>query len=130
MERFAGTLIEHYAGAFPTWLSPQQVAILPIADRHVEYAQQLEKQMREELIRAKTDLSNEGIGHKIRQAQLAKTPYMLVIGDKELQANEVAVRHRHRGDLGAVSFDIFKEQLMAEIASRGETQVTLPEKVG
>jgi threonyl-tRNA synthetase len=92
LERFAGTLIEHYAGAFPTWIAPQQVAILPIADRHVEYAEQIEKTLREQLVRVKVDSSNEGIGAKIRHAQLAKVPYMLIIGDKELEKGEVAVR--------------------------------------
>lgn len=129
LERFAGTLIEHYAGAFPTWLSPQQVAILPIADRHVEYANEIEKTLRQQLVRAKVDSSNEGIGAKIRHAQLAKIPYMLIIGDKELEKGEVAVRNRTKGDLGAVSLAIFQEQLQAEIISAGRETVTLPEKV-
>lgn len=130
LERFAGTLIEHYAGAFPTWISPQQVAILPIADRHIEYAEQIEKTLRAELIRVKVDTANEGIGHKIRQAQLAKTPYMLIIGDKEMESGEVAVRSRSKGDLGAVPLAFFHEQLKAEIASYGRETVVLPEKVG
>lgn len=130
LERFAGTLIEHYAGAFPTWISPQQVAILPIADRHIEYAEQLEKTFRAEMIRAKVDMANEGIGAKIRNAQLAKVPYMLIIGDKEVENNEVAVRSRGKGDLGAVTMAMFLEQLKAEIASHGQETVVLPEKVG
>jgi threonyl-tRNA synthetase len=130
LERFAGTLIEHYAGAFPTWIAPQQVAILPIADRHIEYADQVEKTLRAQLVRAKVDSSNEGIGHKIRQAQLAKIPYMLIIGDKELEKGEVAVRSRSKGDLGAVPLALFLEQLKAEIASHGKEIVALPEKVG
>ncbi len=129
LERFAGTLIEHYAGAFPAWIAPQQVAILPIADRHVEYAEQIEATFREQLIRAKTDKSNEGIGAKIRQAQLAKIPYMLVIGDKEVEANEVAVRSRVKGDIGAVPLSVFVEQLQREITSHGKDVITLPEKV-
>ena len=129
LERFAGTLIEHYAGAFPAWLSPQQVAILPIADRHVEYAQEVEKTLRQQLVRAKVDSSNEGIGAKIRHAQLAKIPYMLIIGDKELEKGEVAVRNRTKGDLGAVPLAVFLEQLQAEIISAGRETVTLPEKV-
>lgn len=130
LERFAGTLIEHYAGAFPSWLAPQQVAILPIADRHLDYAHELEKTMREQLVRVKVDSSNEGIGAKIRHAQLAKVPYMLIIGDKELESSEVAVRSRSKGDLGAVPFTMFLEQLKAEIATYGRELVNLPEKVG
>ncbi|MEB3288081.1 MAG: threonine--tRNA ligase [Vampirovibrionales bacterium] len=126
LERFAGTLIEHYAGAFPTWLAPTQVIILPIADRHIDYCQQLEKQLREQLVRVKVDSSNEGIGKKIRDAQLAKIPYMLVIGDKEMEAGQVAVRSRSRGDLGAESFSAFSEQLLLEIKSHGTQEVTLP----
>lgn len=130
LERFAGTLIEHYAGAFPTWIAPQQVAILPIADRHVEYAEQVEKTLREQLVRAKVDASNEGIGAKIRNAQLAKIPYMLIIGDKELEKGEVAVRSRSKGDLGAEPLEQFLAQIKAEIASHGRDIITLPEKVG
>ncbi len=130
LERFAGTLIEHYTGAFPAWLAPQQVAILPIADRHVEYAQQVEASLRAEMVRAKTDLANEGIGHKIRQAQLAKIPYMLIIGDKELEANQVAVRSRSEGDLGAVAASEFMAQIKAEIESKGKQMVHVPQKVG
>jgi threonyl-tRNA synthetase len=123
MERFAGTLIEHYAGAFPTWLSPLQVMILPIADRHVDAAKVVEQQLRELDIRVKVDLSNEGIGHKIRQAQLAKVPYMLVMGDKEIEQNQVAVRSRHRGDLGALDVDTFIQRLKTEIDSAGLTEL-------
>jgi threonyl-tRNA synthetase len=130
LERFAGTLIEHYAGAFPAWIAPQQVAILPIADRHIEYSEQIEKTLRADLIRAKVDTSNEGIGHKIRQAQLAKIPYMLIIGDKELEKGEVAVRSRSKGDLGAVSLADFQEQLKAEIVTHGEQTVVIPAQVG
>lgn len=129
MERFAGTLVEHYAGAFPTWLAPQQVAILPIADRHQDYAAEVEKILREQLIRVKVDTSNEGIGAKIRNAQLAKIPYMLIIGDKEQEKGEVAVRSRTQGDLGAVSLEVFLQQIQAEIVSTGRETVHLPEKV-
>lgn len=130
LERFAGTLIEHYAGAFPTWLAPQQVAILPIADRHLEYATQVAKTLGTDLIRAKVDASNEGIGAKIRNAQLAKVPYMLIIGDKEIERNEIAVRHRTKGDLGAVSLEFFHTGLKQEITSHGQELLTLPEKCG
>jgi threonyl-tRNA synthetase len=119
LERFAGTLIEHYAGAFPAWLSPQQVAILPIADRHLDYAYQIQKTLHMDMIRAKVDSSNEGIGAKIRNAQLAKTPYMLVIGDKEIEQHKVAVRHRSRGDLGTETLEAFHAGLKKEIATHG-----------
>ncbi len=127
LERFAGTLVEHYAAAFPTWISPQQVAILPIADRHVEYAQAIDKQLRHALIRSKVDSTNEGIGAKIRHAQLAKIPYMLVIGDKEVENDVVAVRHRAQGDLGAVPLPAFIGGLELEIATHGKTMMTLPQ---
>ncbi|MBY0405701.1 MAG: threonine--tRNA ligase, partial [Cyanobacteria bacterium] len=126
MERFAGTLIEHYAGAFPTWLSPSQVSILPISDRHLEYSNALEKQLREKGVRVKVDQTNEGIGHKIRQAQLAKVPYMLIIGDKELEANQVAVRSRNRGDLGALPVELFTAKLLEEISSYGKQVLEVP----
>ncbi|MEM0951042.1 MAG: threonine--tRNA ligase [Cyanobacteria bacterium P01_H01_bin.74] len=125
MERFAGTLIEHYAGAFPTWLAPQQVAILPIADRHLDTAKQAEKQLQQGLIRVKTDASNAGIGAKIRQAQLAKVPYMLIIGDKELENQTISVRHRKKGDLGSISLNEFHTQLQQEIDSVGKQCVTV-----
>lgn len=126
LERFAGTLIEHYAGAFPTWLSPAQVMLLPIADRHVEKAKEIETALLDLGIRVKVDLTNEGIGHKIRQAQLAKVPYMLVLGDKELEGDQVAVRSRNRGDIGAMPFAAFVEQLQAEISSHGQMVLEAP----
>jgi threonyl-tRNA synthetase len=116
MERFAGTLIEHYAGAFPLWLSPVQVQILPIADRHTEAAQKLETRLREADVRVKTDARNEGIGHKIRDAQLAKVPYMLILGDKEIEAGTVSVRSRTQGDMGAMVTDAFISQVLHDIA--------------
>ncbi|MGE0200328.1 MAG: threonine--tRNA ligase [Candidatus Melainabacteria bacterium] len=129
LERFAGTLIEHYAGAFPAWLSHQQVIFLPIADRHVEAARKMEARLRQQLIRAKTDNSNEGIGHKIRQAQLAKVPYMLVIGDKEAESGQVAVRSRFGGDLGSMPFEAFEEALLQEIRTHGKETVQVPATV-
>jgi len=119
LERFAGTLIEHYAGAFPMWLAPEQVAILPIADRHLDYAHSIEKTLRADLIRAKVDTSNEGIGAKIRKAQMAKVPYMLILGDKEIEENQIAVRHRQRGDLGATTLQTFHEGVAKEIKTHG-----------
>ena len=130
MERFAGTLVEHYAGAFPTWLAPQQVAVLPIGDQHLEYAKEIAAQLSAELIRAKVDTSGNDIRGKIKEAQLAKIPYMLVIGDREMQNREVAVRERTKADLGAVSIDEFQAQLLKEIQSRGRETVSLPAKAG
>jgi len=101
LERFMGCLIEHYAGAFPAWLAPMQVTLIPIADRHVEYARQVHDQLREVGIRAAVDASSERMNAKIRNAQLQKVPYMLVIGDREQEAGEVALRLRDGTDLGA-----------------------------
>ncbi|MCY7410056.1 MAG: threonine--tRNA ligase, partial [Chitinophagales bacterium] len=99
-ERFIGFLIEHYAGNFPVWLAPTQVAILPIADRHLDYANQLLAQLKKLRIRALLDESSEKIGKKIRDAEVSKTPYMIVIGDKEQQENKVSVRKHGEGDKG------------------------------
>lgn len=118
MERFIGILTEHYAGAFPTWLAPVQVKVLPISEKHVEYANQLAKQMRHDYVRVEVDDRNEKIGYKIRQAQMEKVPYMLVVGDKEMEENSVNVR-KHGGDeLGTVPFDEFFNSIKIEIKER------------
>ncbi|MDU6960333.1 MAG: threonine--tRNA ligase [Veillonella dispar] len=118
MERFIGILIEHYAGAFPTWMAPVQVKVLPISEKHVEYANQLAKQMRHDYVRVEVDDRNEKIGYKIRQAQMEKVPYMLVVGDKEMEDNSVNVR-KHGGDeLGTVPFDEFSNSIKIEIKER------------
>ena len=118
MERFIGILTEHYAGAFPTWMAPVQVKVLPISEKHVEYANQLAKQMRHDYVRVEVDDRNEKIGYKIRQAQMEKVPYMLVVGDKEMEDNSVNVR-KHGGDeLGTVSFDEFFNSIKIEIKER------------
>ena len=118
MERFIGILTEHYAGAFPTWLAPVQVKVLPISEKHVEYANQLAKQMRHDYVRVEVDDRNEKIGYKIRQAQMEKVPYMLVVGDKEMEDNSVNVR-KHGGDeLGTVPFDEFFNSIKFEIKER------------
>ncbi|MCI0620247.1 MAG: threonine--tRNA ligase [Acidobacteria bacterium] len=109
MERFFGVLIEHYAGAFPFWLSPVQVALLPISERHGEAVQQLGKNLVAAQFRAKADLRNEKINLKIRRAQLEKVPFMVVIGDKEVENGTLSVRNRFDGDLGAFSFEKFLE---------------------
>ena len=118
MERFIGILTEHYAGAFPTWMAPVQVKVLPISEKHVEYANQLAKQMRHDYVRVEVDDRNEKIGYKIRQAQMEKVPYMLVVGDKEMEDNSVNVR-KHGGDeLGTVPFDEFFNSIKNEIKER------------
>lgn len=118
MERFIGILIEHYAGAFPAWLSPIQVKILPITDRHVEYARELESEMLNNDIRVEVDDRNEKIGYKIREAQMDKVPYTLVVGDKEVESRSVAVRKRGQGDIGTQSVEEFISNLNAEIQNK------------
>ena len=118
MERFIGILTEHYAGAFPTWMAPVQVKILPISEKHVEYAKDLAKQMHRDYVRVEVDERSEKIGYKIRQAQMAKVPYMLVVGDKEVEEGTVNVR-KHGGDeLGSVPFEEFFNSIKIEIKER------------
>ncbi|MFC1918736.1 threonine--tRNA ligase [Chloroflexota bacterium] len=118
MERFLGTLIEHYGGAFPVWLSPVQVMLIPVADRHLDYAHKLEAEIRNEGVRVKVDTRSERINLKIRQAQLDKIPYMLVVGDKEIDASTVSVRLRSGEQLPSQSFGDFKEIVKAAINSK------------
>lgn len=118
MERFIGILIEHYAGAFPTWLAPVQVKILPISEKHVEYAQKLRDAFKKAYIRVELDDRSEKIGYKIRQAQMEKVPYMLVVGDKEEQEGTVAVRSRSEGEKGAVKWEDFLGDILKEVKER------------
>ena len=115
IERFIGVLIENYAGAFPTWLAPVQVKVLPIADAHVEYANEVKARLEDVGIRVEVDDRNEKIGYKIREAQLQKIPYMLVLGDKEKEAGAVGVRSRKDGDIGAMPIDEFIAKVVEEI---------------
>ena len=115
IERFIGVITEHFAGAFPVWLSPVQVTVLSITDRVSDYAVKVAEQLNSLGFRAETDLRNEKIGYKIREAQLQKTPYMLVIGDKEAEAGAVAVRTRTGVDLGAMPLDAFVAKLKEEV---------------
>ncbi|CAI8010783.1 Threonine--tRNA ligase [Geodia barretti] len=115
LERFFGVLVEHYAGAFPLWLAPVQAVVIPIADRHVEYAQQVAAQLQDAGFRADVDDRSERMNLKIRQAQLQKTPYMLVVGDREAEAGAAAVRTRDDGDLGALPMDEVVERLVGEL---------------
>ena len=118
MERFIGILTEHYAGAFPTWMAPVQVKILPISEKHVEYAKALAKQMHRDYVRVEVDDRSEKIGYKIRQAQMAKVPYMLVVGDKEVEEGTVNVRKYGGDELGSVPFEEFFNSIKIEIKER------------
>ena len=114
LERFFGILIEHYAGAFPFWIAPVQIRIIPIAEEHRAYAEELKEQFMDWDLRVEIDARDEKLGRRIRDAQLQKVPYMLVLGDKETQNKEVAVRERSKGDLGSMSIAKFKEILDSE----------------
>jgi threonyl-tRNA synthetase len=118
LERFMGILVEHTAGAFPAWLAPVQVAILPITDRAHAFSTEAAAQAKALGLRAELDLRNESLKAKIREAQLAKVPYMLVIGDREAEAGTVSVRHRHRGDLGVQPLADFLASLATEVRDR------------
>jgi threonyl-tRNA synthetase len=118
IERFIAILIEHFAGAFPLWLSPVQVVVLPIADRHLAYAREVAAALAAGGLRAEVDDRQEKVNYKIREAQLQKIPYMLVVGDREAADRAVAVRSRGRGDLGARPLDAFLADALAEVASK------------
>ncbi|MBU5420285.1 threonine--tRNA ligase [Acetanaerobacterium sp. MSJ-12] len=118
IERFIGILIEHFAGAFPTWLAPVQVKIVPISEKFHDYAQQLQQQLDSQGIRVEGDYRAEKMGYKIREAQLQKIPYMLVVGEKEQSEGNVSVRSRSEGDLGAMSVEAFTDMVRAKIATK------------
>ncbi len=118
IERFIGVITEHFAGAFPTWLAPVQVKLLPIADRHLDYLFGIKKVLEGKGIRCEVDTRNEKIGYKIREAQLQRVPYMLVAGDKDIENNTVSIRSHKEGDKGAMSLDQFLDGILEEIASR------------
>ena len=118
IERFIAIITEHYAGAFPTWLAPVQVKVLPITDRAAEYSKKLSLLLEAEGIRTEVDYRNEKIGYKIRSAQMEKVPYMLVIGDMELETQTVAVRTREGKDLGAMEMDAFLEKIETEVLTK------------
>jgi threonyl-tRNA synthetase len=117
-ERFIGILIEHYAGEFPLWLAPVQALVLPIADRHVEYAREAAAELREAGLRVEIDERSESIGKKIREAEVLKVPYMLVVGDAEQEARAVAVRRHREGDQGSQPLAQFAEHALHEIRER------------
>ncbi|MCL0088838.1 threonine--tRNA ligase [Dehalococcoidia bacterium] len=118
MERFLGILVEHYGGAFPVWLAPVQVKVIPIADRHLDYAQQVGSQLRDEGLRVEVDDRKERMNLKIREAQLAKVPYMLITGDSEVQDSTVAVRLRNGENLKGESLEVFKDRVRNVIMSK------------
>jgi threonyl-tRNA synthetase len=118
IERFIAILTEHYAGAFPAWLAPVQVKLLAITDRSNDYIRQIADLFKDSNIRAEIDLRNEKIGFKIREAQMEKVPYMLIIGDKEVETGTVSVRSRSKGSLGTMKLDEFKELLLKEIENK------------
>ena len=119
IERFIGILIEHFAGAFPTWLAPVQVRVLPISDKYMDYAEQVKKSLDEAGIRTELDKRAEKIGYKIREAQTAKIPYMLVVGQKEEEEGAVSVRSREAGDQGVKALDAFIADVKKEIETKG-----------
>ena len=123
IERFIGILIEHFAGAFPTWLAPVQVKVLPISDKYMDYAEKVKEQLFDAGIRVEVDTRSEKIGYKIREAQTQKIPYMLVVGQKEAEEGTVSVRSRFAGDEGSSSLEAFMEKIQKEIASRENRKV-------
>ena len=128
IERFLGILIEHFAGAFPTWLSPVQVKVLPISDKYMEYGEKVKAALEAANIRTEIDTRAEKIGYKIREARLQKIPYMLVVGAKEEEENTVSVRSRFAGDEGAKSLDDFIAAITEEIKNRENRKVEVEEQ--
>ena len=124
IERFIGILIEHFAGAFPTWLAPVQVKVLPISEKHLEYGQKVLKELEAAGIRAEIDERAEKIGYKIREAQMQKIPYMLVVGAKEEESSLVSVRSRFAGDEGQKSIADFISAIREEIDTKTQREVT------
>lgn len=118
LERFIGILIEHYAGAFPTWIAPVQAKIIPVTDKNLEYAKSVAVAMSESDIRVEVEEANETLGYKIRKAQMEKVPYMIIVGDQEMKGHTISVRSRKNGDLGARSLPMFVANLIREIKER------------
>jgi threonyl-tRNA synthetase len=117
-ERFIGFLLEHYAGKFPVWLAPVQVKVLPISDKFLDYAKSVADKLKKSDIRAEVDDRNEKIGKKIRDTELMRVPYMLVVGEKEMNENKVAVRRQGKGDLGVKGVDDFVNEITVEFEER------------
>jgi threonyl-tRNA synthetase len=121
IERFFGVLIEHYAGNFPVWLSPVQVVMIPISERHASYAEQVAEKLKSAGVRVHVDARNEKMNAKIREHTIQKVPFLLVVGDKEAEAGEVSVRVRGKGDEGKASVDSFVSRIRSLIDSRSST---------
>src|ERR1700722_469954 len=122
IELFFGTLVEHYAGAFPVWLAPVQVVVMPITDRQLDYAKTVQTRLEAAGLRSHLDDRKEKVNLKIREAQLQKVPYMLVVGDREAEAGTVSVRHRKHGDLGAKPLDQFIEEVCKLVEAKSATE--------
>jgi len=118
LERFMGVMIEHYAGAFPVWLSPVQAAIIPISEKQKDYAEKIASQLKEQSVRVEIKADNETLGKRIREAEMEKIPYLLVVGDKEIAANAVSIRQRSKGDLGQMQINAFIDKIKEEIKSK------------
>jgi threonyl-tRNA synthetase len=130
LERFFGVLIEHYAGAFPLWLAPVQAVVIPVAERHRDYGRTVADQLRRSGVRAFVDDRDEKMGYKIREAQVQKVPYMLVVGDKEIEAGTVAVRHRQAGDLGPATVSALSSKILGLAAERATHEEPVPAPTG
>ena len=118
LERFMGVMIEHFAGAFPLWLSPVQVTVIPISEKHLDYAKKIEKELKENNIRVEIKNENETLGKKIRASEMQKIPYLLIVGDKEIESKSVSVRQRSKGDIGQMPTDKFIEKIKEEIIKK------------
>lgn len=118
IERFIAILTEHFAGAFPVWIAPVQVVVIPVSEKHYEYAKEVEQRLNDLEIRVESDLRSEKVGYKIREAQLKKVPYMLIVGDKEVEDSSVSVRDRKDGDIGGMKLEAFVERIMDEIKNK------------
>ena len=118
IERFTAILTEHFAGAFPVWLAPVQVKVISIMEKQADYANSISKKLNDLDIRAEIDIRNEKMGYKIREAQLEKIPYMIIVGGKEAENSTVSVRSRKDGDLGSMSLDGFIDKIMSEITNK------------
>jgi threonyl-tRNA synthetase len=117
-ERFMGILIEHFTGALPLWLSPIQAQVIPVGERHKKYAQSVAKKLKAENIRVSARIDNETVGKKIREGEMQKIPYLLIVGDREMKNETVGIRKRGKGDLGAIGLPEFIEQAKTEIKNK------------
>ena len=118
LERFIGILIEHFGGAFPAWIAPVQAKVIPVTEKNLEYAKSIANAMSESNLRVEVEEANETLGYKIRKAQMEKVPYMIIVGDKEMNTHTITVRSRKDGDLGATHLPMFVANLIQEIKNR------------